>query len=503
MDTRAVLNNLKTNGVIKTYKIYKHNQYIKRNRTKYHKQLETLTGGYMVNSKPVSDVDTIAMFEKTLDTLRKADEFFEPKDCLDALRMMGAFLCDNRERLCKAGIDVSDISTRMQEIEEKKGYVSYIKRKYIKELIPQLYEKESVNPVVDRVIFMENGNSPSPTGYALGKRLEKDGKYEVIYWGLHARQIPNTEYYERTLRFAQYAATAKVIFLSTANDLLSQFDLRPETKLIQLWHGVGMFKKCGWSTVDNKNFGKSEAARLEYDQYRNYYAVTIAGDGQAWTFEDAMRLEPSKIRSIGIARTDVFYDEEYCKGGLDKLHDLHPETIGKKIILYAPTFRGATANAQAPDQLDVSAMAKALRDEYILLIKHHGLSHNVPPIPEDAQDFAIDMGAEKSLGIERLLALADICITDYSSIGFEYAITERPMIFFVYDMDTYLDDRGMYYDFNEISPGPLCKTTEEIVDFIEHIDERFDQNKIKEFKQKYVNMCDGHALERTIALMEE
>ena len=112
------------------------------------------------------------------------------------------------------------------------------------------------------------------------------------------------------------------------------------------------------------------------------------------------------------------------------------------------------------------------------------------------------MGKKKILGIERLLAIADICITDYSSIAFEFAIMEKPLIFYAYDIDDYIDKRGMYYDYEEITPGPVYKTNEEMVNYISDIKNLFDKQIVIDFKEKYVKNCDGHATERTIALIE-
>ena len=273
-----------------------------------------------------------------------------------------------------------------------------------------------------------------------------------------------------------------------------------------LKHGVGMFKKVGFSTADNTHFGKSRKDREKYNQYRNYTHVTIAGEEQMWTFEDAFRIpcESGIYRPIGIARTDVFFDQNYCDEQIALLYEAYPQIKGMKLILYAPTFRGSVSKAKAPDALDIRAMAEALSDEYVLLIKHHGLCKDRPPIPEDLQNvFAFDMNSVKVLTIEGLLAVADVLISDYSSVAFEFAIREKPMVFFAYDYDEYMDKRGMYYDYEDITPGPICKTTEEITDYIADIDERFDIEEVKAFREKYVGACDGHAIERTIALLEE
>lgn len=380
------------------------------------------------------------------------------------------------------------------------------KARYLKEVIPACYAEHAAKPVEDKIIIMESGAySPSPSSYYVGKALEEQGEYEVKYMALMVRRVSEIEFYENAVDFVKELATAKAVFLSTANDILSQFDVRPETKVIQLWHGVGIFKKVGYSTVDNPKFGKSRKDREEYNQYRNYTYVTIPSEEQSWIFEESMQIpkEAGIIVPVGVSRTDVFYDPAFKQAALEDLYAAFPQIEGKKIILYAPTFRGETATAQAPDRLDVEKMAEALSDEYVLLIRYHGLCKTLPPIPEQWENtFAFDMNTNNILQIEQSLAIADICITDYSSVAFEYAILERPILFFAYDLEEYIDHRGMYYDYEEITPGPVCRTTEEMVDYIVHLDTRFDREKIHAFREKYVTMCDGHATERTLALLE-
>ena len=297
---------------------------------------------------------------------------------------------------------------------------------YVKERIPKEYYAHSQKPVEDKVIFMENGSSPSPSNSYISETMAKAGDYKVIHYGLGKRKASWIEYYENALEFIVDMADAKAVFISTANDLLSCFDVREETKIIQLWHGVGMFKKVGYSTMDNPKFGRGKEFREEYDQYR-----------------------------------------------------------------------------RAPDALDIDKLGEALSDEYVLIIKHHGVAKKIPKIPQKWKNsFAFDFTNNKRTGIERLLAVADICITDYSSLGFEFAILERPIIFFAYDLDDYLDKRGMYYNYEDITPGPVCRTNEEMIDFITNVDSRFDKQQVIDFKNKYVDACDGHATERTIALIE-
>ena len=209
------------------------------------------------------------------------------------------------------------------------------------------------------------------------------------------------------------------------------------------------------------------------------------------------------IQPIGVSRTDEFFDQEYIDRCYSKLYERIPQAKNKKVILYAPTYRGVDPNRLAPDQLDVKKFAEKLQDEYILIFKHHQTAKEIPEIPEEYRDkFAFDMTRGKGMDINELMTVADICISDYSSLVFEYSLFERPLMFFVYDLEEYIDGRGLYYDFDEITPGPLCRTNEEMVDYIEHIDERFDKQEVIDFKNKFMCSCDGHSTERILDLIK-
>ncbi len=387
-----------------------------------------------------------------------------------------------------------------------KSYRRRLRSKYLKDVIPSVYAEAAKNPVEEKVVFMENGTFPAPTVDLLYAELLRQGKYSIKTFSLMIRKVSDAEYFMNAVDYIREAATAKAVFITTANRLMSQFDLRPETRLIQLWHGVGMFKKVGFSTLDSEGFGRSAKSREVYNDYRNYTDVTVAAEEQIWTFEDAFHIsrDTGIFKPIGISRTDVFFDEEYRKERRRRLDEAFPECKGKKIILYAPTFRGRVAQATAPDELDIKKMAEKLSDDYVLLIRHHEVSKVFPKIPAEVESsFAFDMNRNNIMSTDGLLSIADILITDYSSLGFEFAVMEKPMVFFAYDLEEYLDTRGMYYDYSEITPGPVCKTTEEVADYIADIDNRFDRNAVREFREKYVGACDGHATERTIALIEQ
>ena len=290
-------------------------------------------------------------------------------------------------------------------------------------------------------------------------------------------------------------ADAKYVFLNEASNVVSSVPMRPETIQTQLWHGCGAFKKFGMSTAD-MIFGDNRKNMLKYPFNKHYTHVTVSSPEVVWAYEEAMNLKPEDgiVKPVGSSRTDVFFNKEFIEQAYEKLHTLMPESKGKKVILFAPTFRGRVAKAQSPDCFDVEQFYKNFSDEYVLIFKHHPLVRVRPEIPEEYSRFAVDF--TDTMTIDELLCVSDICISDYSSLVFEYSLFERPMLFYAYDLDEYFDWRGFYYDYFELAPGPICKTNEEMIDYIKNIDERFDKDRVIAFKEKFMSACDGHATER-------
>src|SRR5699024_280699 len=130
----------------------------------------------------------------------------------------------------------------------------------------------------------------------------------------------------------------------------------------------------------------------------------------------------------------------------------------KKVILYAPTFRDDQASNKNKFlfdvQMDLEKMKEQLGDDYIVLLRMHIVISNKLKIDETLRDFVKNVSGYPD--IQELLLLADILITDYSSVMFDFANTGKPMLFYTYDLENYRDNvRGFYMDFETEAPGPL------------------------------------------------
>lgn len=372
----------------------------------------------------------------------------------------------------------------------------------LKVCYPCLYKKYAKRPVDPRkVVFMEVRLDQMTNSFKLlYDRLSKDERYDVHVHYLRNTFVSRRRYHKNCKNFIQDIATAKYVFVNEGANVWGCIDKRPETIVTQTWHGCGAFKKFGFSTAE-LIFGPNRKEMLKYPFYANYDHVTLSSPEVTWAYEEAMNLhERSEVlKPVGISRTDVFFDSDFIQAALEKLRKVMPESKGKKVILYAPTFRGRVASAAAPDQLDIPKLKKALGEEYVLVIKHHPLVRNAPEVPEDCKDFALDV--TKRMDIEDLLCVSDICISDYSSLVFEYSLFERPMIFFAYDREEYDDWRGFYYNYAEMTPGPICATNEEMIDYIQNLDTRFNKQQVIDFKYKFMRSCDGHATDRILELL--
>ncbi len=380
-------------------------------------------------------------------------------------------------------------------------YGIYRDLKYVY-LLPAIYKRASKKPIVkDKAVFVEfRLDKISNSIRLLYDRLDKEG-YKLSCHFLRKGFVGEIKHTINAIKYVKDAATAQIVVFDEGSEVAGCIKKRQSQKIINTWHGCGAFKRFGFSTV-GMIFGDKMQNLLKYPSHPDYDMVTVSSDEVRWAYIEAMHKEdnPGCIKDVGISRTDVFFDDEYLKDARRRLLDAIPAAQGKKIILYAPTFRGRVSSAKAPDKLNIAMMKEALSDEYILLIKHHPVVKVRPKIDKECSDFAFDVSDD--LGIEELIINADICISDYSSLIFEYSLFERPMIFFAYDKAEFDDWRGFYYDYDELTPGPVFEENEEIIDYILHIDDKFDINEVRAFKKKFMSACDGHATDRIMEFIK-
>jgi CDP-glycerol glycerophosphotransferase (TagB/SpsB family) len=167
----------------------------------------------------------------------------------------------------------------------------------------------------------------------------------------------------------------------------------------------------------------------------------------------------------------------------------YPELEQKKIMLYAPTFRNDGLN-NGEIALDLELLYKELKGEnYALLLKLHPAVKAEHDLQDKFPGFIYPVNSD--FHVNQLLISTDLLITDYSSIPFEFSFLGRPMIFFAYDLEKYVQERGFWEDYSSSMPGPVVSTTEELLRKIRTADHSL--MKIASFNQKWNEYSTGNS----------
>ncbi len=176
--------------------------------------------------------------------------------------------------------------------------------------------------------------------------------------------------------------------------------------------------------------------------------------------------------------------------------------VTPRVVLYAPTWRDDALDQ--PDPLDPTALAERLGPDWTVLARGHARTLGLRA--EVAADRVLDVTAYPD--VSDLLALADVLVTDYSSVMFDFSATGRPMVFHVADAERYeAEVRGFAWDLSERAPGPLVRTTEEVADAVAVADEPDERarwsTRYAQWRADFNPLDDGHASERVVARLLE
>ncbi|MER7579364.1 CDP-glycerol glycerophosphotransferase family protein [Kitasatospora sp. NPDC097691] len=182
---------------------------------------------------------------------------------------------------------------------------------------------------------------------------------------------------------------------------------------------------------------------------------------------------------------------------------------GKRIVLYAPTWRedqrrGDGDGFRLDLRLDLDHARRLLGRDHVLLVRPH--AHVREPLPGAGDGFRYDCGDYPDP--QELLLVADVLVTDYSSIMFDFAITGRPMYFFTYDLEHYRDTlRGFYFDFEPNAPGPLVPTSAELLGALRELADNGGglppgyAERYRRFQAEHCALDDGGAARRVVDRM--
>ena len=326
--------------------------------------------------------------------------------------------------------------------------------------------------------------------------IRKDGELEGNAKALYpyvkgekvvcAKMLPHSLFTGFKLFYQVY--TSRIIVTDDYLRYLRHFQLREEQRVIQLWHACGAFKKFGQR-------GTNMSIYYDNATHAQYNLVTVSSESIRSIYADAFNIDIGKVKSLGCPRTDYFFDTEWIHNTKEKIYLAYPEWRKKKIILYAPTFRDINEDrSQFHPELDFDLLSKKLLPDQMFLICPHPVMKN--SIIEREYD---NIRVIREFSTNDLMHISYMLITDYSSVIFEYALLNKPIAFFCYDLANY--NRGFYLKYPEDLPGDVYETQEELMDYIICEDKHSMTEKHTRFVEKYMSACDGHSSERIADLI--
>jgi teichoic acid ribitol-phosphate primase len=292
---------------------------------------------------------------------------------------------------------------------------------------------------------------------------------------------------------AYHLATARVFIVDDYFFPIYVIKPRTGTTIIQTWHACGAFKKIGYSVLD-KSFGADEALTDRVRIHSNYDVCLVASQAAAPHYAEAFRQPLDRFVSrLGIPRTDVFFGEERLERIREAVRRRYGLTDGRRVVLYAPTFRGdSVTDAHATDDLDLAVLREALGADHVLLVRLHPFIRSRTVIGPELQGFAIDVSDHPD--INELMLVSDVLVTDYSSAIYEFALLDRPMVFFAPDYEAYEAERGFYFDYRTGVPGPIFETSEELAAYLRAGE--FDLARVERFRRESFDIADGRSTAR-------
>ena len=257
------------------------------------------------------------------------------------------------------------------------------------------------------------------------------------------------------------------------------------TIYINTWHGAG-----------TKKIGNACAGRHDYD-LSNVNMMLVQSDFEKEIFIRDFNCQAEYLRKVGFPRNDeLFHITDEDRQKYRKQFDI-PE--GKKVILYAPTWRdskdgGLSYRVEPP--IHIEKWRERFADEYVVLFRMHPFT-TIFNMKYD--DFARDCSSYDNLN--HILAITDVLITDYSTIVYDSAVAHIPFICFGFDYERYYAERGFYYDLNDVYPGGVLKTEEEVWKRIDDVMNGVDKERYKAFRNKYIE-AGGNSTEMVLNELE-
>lgn len=340
----------------------------------------------------------------------------------------------------------------------------------------------------NKILFLSRqSDTPSEDFMSLSRRIldfKPDAKIVMITQRADSNPGSMLRFAGATLKSMLHLATARVCVLDSYWPAVSVLKHKKQLAVIQMWHAMGKIKKSGYQTL-GKKFGRSYMIAEEMRMHHNYDVVIAGGRAFNPFYCASFGIDENILYNVGLPRMDDL--RENVERSRELFYATYPQYRGKKIVLYAPTFRkGKVISANS------IVRAFAPRKDTVLVVKYH---------PNQIKSMEAQMEAEKcdEVPTSVVLSVADCVITDYSAIAIEAAVLDKPLYFYLFDYEDYLSHNGLNVNLPDELPQCVYTSAKALEKAIRT--GRYDTGAYEEFREKYLPDMSGRATDKIANLI--
>ncbi len=305
-------------------------------------------------------------------------------------------------------------------------------------------------------------------------------------------------YVADSLKGIYYTLRAKFVFGTHGIDV--PWWLTGNATVVQLWHSPAI-KTFGWDMESRQDLPVTQSIYYNYVNDWEYFIVTSQQEREKYS--SAFRMDPENVWITGYPRTDQLFSK--LPGWSIGLNETELEEIESKaetstMIGYIPTWRAQEDGTkqgegieEAFDPARINDVLKSLNA--YLVVKLH--PKDAETVQYEGQDRIIEFSPNDD--VMPLLEHLDVLVTDYSSVYIDYLLLDRPVVFYPYDKESYLESRSLYHDYHTITPGEIAATEDELIDAITAaVDGDGYRDERERIRDQFFEHTDGRSCERVI-----